>query len=343
VIGSALAVWAGIFAVVVASYDRERPTPALPRVAAAAPSYDYDAMLRDVAARTADEPGGSRATPANNVGQGKHGAKTAEAQARRHTKTTPADLRRGIARVNGPTPPTSDEGTPLPSNVNIAGTTLPTTGTSPPTTGTSPPTTGTSPPTTGTPPTTENTPPVTGGDPQSTEPIVSLDDPRLTPTQRAAAQALIDRTTFAMSLFPTAESVLAAGYEWIGDETANGIRHYINWSYLTDGRELDESRIESIVMQRDAFGELKVVSALYILEPGKTMADVPDIAGVLTTWHYRDDVCWNGHLLAGVFVDGTCTPGGERVVMPPMLYVWLVPNECGPFAAADTEGSACEQ
>jgi hypothetical protein len=328
IVVSALTVWVGMFAVVVASYDGDHPPlPTPPTVAAAAPSYSYDAMLRDVAARTADEPVGSAATPRNNRGQAKKRTSAAKAQASRRTEKASTRTHAGIPTISGPPP--ADAGALPPLDLNIAGTTPPTTGTTPPTSGTTPPTTGT-------------TPPTTGGDPQSTEPILSLDDPRLTAEQRAAAQDLIDRTTLAMSLFPTAESVMAAGYEWIGDEDANGFRHYINWSYLADGRELDEAHIESIVLQRDAFGELEVVSALYILEPGKTMADVPDIAGALTSWRYRDDVCWNGHALAGVFVDGACTPGGERMDMPPMLYVWLVPNECGPFAAA-AEGSACEQ
>jgi hypothetical protein len=169
-------------------------------------------------------------------------------------------------------------------------------------------------------------------------PIISLDDPRVTKSQRAAAQSLIDRTTAAMKSFGTLEAVVAGGYSWIQDGKNGGFRHYVNWSYLNDGRELDPSRIESIVTEKKADGSERVVSAMYILALGKTMADVPDVAGALTTWHDHKDLCWNGNVLAGRLVNGKCTPGGTLVLTPPMLHVWMVPHPCGPFAGIEGHG-----
>ena len=133
---------------------------------------------------------------------------------------------------------------------------------------------------------------------------------------------------------------MAAGYESIGDG-GSGYEHFVNWSYLEDGHELDSSRIESIVTKRNANGTRSIASALYILETGKTFADVPEIAGELTTWHDHQNLCWDGHRLAGTLVNGVCTPGGEFRGTPPMLHVWIVPHECGPFAGIDGHGSDC--
>jgi hypothetical protein len=174
-----------------------------------------------------------------------------------------------------------------------------------------------------------------------TGPIVSIDDPRLTAQQRNAAQSLLDSTIFGMQRFPNVDAVTSAGYEWIGDGARSGFRHYVNWSYLTDGRELDPSRIESVVAEMKAGGVLEVATAMYILEDGRTMSDVPEIAGELTTWHNHTNLCWVGHRLAGTLVNGACQPGGELRVTPPMLHVWLASQPCGPFSGVEGHGGDC--
>ena len=182
----------------------------------------------------------------------------------------------------------------------------------------------------------------TGGDPTAPSgPITSLDDPRLTPTQRAAAQHLIDITSAAMAAFPTVESVEQAGYTPIGDGGSDGYAHYVDWSYLSDGYELDPSHIEAIVVKSSSTGPKTVVSALYILSVGKTMADVPDIAGELTTWHIHTNLCFEGTHLVGLSdANGVCA-AGNLLVTPPMLHVWTVEQPCGPFAGIDENGVEC--
>ena len=186
----------------------------------------------------------------------------------------------------------------------------------------------------GSPPTTPHEHPTT-----PTGPITSVDDPRLTAAQRTAAQSLIDSTRAGMAKFPTPQSVKDAGYVHIGDG-GNGFEHWIREDYLADGVELDPNKIESIVIQRNG-GTRTVASAMYILNQGKTMADVPNIAGELTTWHIHDNLCFVGSRLSGVFVNGKCTPGGTLRVTPPMLHVWIVPHPCGPFAGIEGHGGDC--
>jgi hypothetical protein len=59
--------------------------------------------------------------------------------------------------------------------------------------------------------------PVEPDDPTATGPIVSVDDPRLTPAQRATALRLISEMKAAMLAYPSTAVLEAAGYRSIGD------------------------------------------------------------------------------------------------------------------------------
>ena len=171
-------------------------------------------------------------------------------------------------------------------------------------------------------------------------PVTSLYDPRLTPEQRVAARQLIDDTVAGMQRFPDIDSVIADGYVSIGDG-ATGFEHFINVGYIADGRELDPERIESIVARVNPDGSREVVSAMYLMSPGSTMDDVPDIAGSLTVWYDHQDLCWSGVRVVGrVGADGQC-PRGEFRGTAPMLHVWMVPHPCGPFAGLEGHGGGC--
>ena len=172
--------------------------------------------------------------------------------------------------------------------------------------------------------------------------IISLDDPRLTKPQRARAKTLLDDTRLAMAFFPDEAAVLAAGYKSIGDGRRVGsFEHFVNSAYMTDGRELDPHAIESIVLQRLPDGSKKVASAMYILNPGRTLADAPDIAGTLTPWHDHQNLCWDdaGHVV-GMLVNGVCRPSGTFRGTSPMIHVWLENTPCGPFAGIEGHGGA---
>jgi hypothetical protein len=173
-------------------------------------------------------------------------------------------------------------------------------------------------------------------------PVVSLADSRLTEEQRSRAISLLVSTRAAMlAHFPDRATVEAAGYQWIGDgRRAGGYEHFVKQEYLTDGRALDPDHIESIVLQRQADGSETVVTAMYILERGSTMADTPDIAGSLTAWHDHQNLCWDGNgRLAGIYVNGQCRPGGTFRPTAPMMHVWLTDPPCGPFSGIEGHGS----
>ena len=173
-----------------------------------------------------------------------------------------------------------------------------------------------------------------------TGPIVSLDDSRLSAAQKATAEDLLANTVAGMARFPDEAAVVAAGYLSIGDG-GTGFEHFVNVGYLTDGFELDANHIESIVL-RVSGGTKTVASAMYILTTGSTMADVPEIAGELTTWHDHQNLCWDGiRVVAVTNPDGSCPRGVFRPTAP-MLHVWLTPQPCGPFSGIEgTHGDAC--
>ena len=139
------------------------------------------------------------------------------------------------------------------------------------------------------------------------------------------------RTSLAGKTVATLE---AAGYQWIGDGGGGGYQHYVNWTYYTDGIEMNPAKIESVVVQNG-----QVVSGMYILNPGKTMANVPTLAGALTTWHDHQNLCFEGTQLVGIAVNGQCARG-RLTPTPPMLHVWLVPHPCGPFAGIESHGGS---
>ncbi len=189
-------------------------------------------------------------------------------------------------------------------------------------------------------PTTTTIPGVASG------PIISFADPRLTSDQRASAQALLDTSTAGMAQYnglvgrtALRNALNANGYASIGD-SGTGFEHYVNSAYLGDGIELDPYKVESVVLQRQPDNSWVLGSAMYILNNGKTMADVPEIAGTFTTWHDHQNLCWEGLQVVGLLVNGVCTRGTFRAT-PPMLHVWMTPQVCGPFTGIEGFGGTC--
>ena len=184
-----------------------------------------------------------------------------------------------------------------------------------------------------------------GASAAAADPIFSgADTSHASRQQIQAAKRLIETTRAAVAArFPDEGSLLAAGYQSIGDGRFVGsYEHFVRADYLIDGRELDPGHVESVVLERTAAGK-RVVSAMYILDWGKTMEDVPDIAGRLTAWHDHQNLCWDrsGTRLAGLVLNGRCVPGGTFRPTPPMLHVWLQDHRCGPFAGIEGHGDGC--
>ena len=157
-----------------------------------------------------------------------------------------------------------------------------------------------------------------------------------TDDQLEAARELIDETAAATTGYADVNAATAAGYRSIGDG-AGGYEHFVNPAFMGDGAVLDPQRPESLVYEVGAGGTRRFTTVMYTLGPGSTMDDVPDIAGNLTVWHTHEDLCFAPGTvrLSGVVVDGACRPGGVNRPSAPMLHVWVVPNDCGPFAGTD--------
>jgi hypothetical protein len=151
---------------------------------------------------------------------------------------------------------------------------------------------------------------------------------------------MVAATAAAIARYADPSDAVSAGYVWIGDgQPAGGFRHFVNAQYLVDGAVLDPARIESLVYRTAANGSLELVSGMYILRPGATTADVPDVAGDLAVWHQHTDLCFTRDgLISGVTGSGACPPGSINADTPPMLHVWIVDNPDGPFAAIEGAG-----
>lgn len=172
-----------------------------------------------------------------------------------------------------------------------------------------------------------------------TKPIDLGGVPGVTPEQQARAENLIAITLIRLPQFSDPAKAVAAGFRSIGD-AVTGDEHYINLDYFHDGRVLDPDHPESLVYEPDGAGGKKLVAAMFMLETGQTLADVPDVGGKLTQWHIHNNLCFT----TSAIVAGITAPGGScpapLVKGPdtPMIHVWIRPHPCGPFAALEGIG-----
>jgi hypothetical protein len=159
-----------------------------------------------------------------------------------------------------------------------------------------------------------------------------------TPAELMRAGAVVAEMKTALAGHTDTASVMAAGYRSIGD-AVTGHEHFVNTAYMADAEILRADHVEAIVFEVADDGTKRLVSGMFILPNGATMADVPDVAGPLTVWHDHQNLCWDGNRVVGILWKGTCTRGTFRPTAP-MLHVWVVDNECGPFAGIEGPNGA---
>lgn len=166
----------------------------------------------------------------------------------------------------------------------------------------------------------------------------------VTPEQQAAAENLIAITLVRLPQFADHRVAEAAGYHSIGD-ALTGHEHFIKWELINDDVFLDPDQPESLVYEIDrATGEKTLVSAMFMLNEGTSLDDVPELGGPLTQWHIHDDLCFTDDpvapRVAGITeVGGECPPPSTKLGTAPMIHVWITPHPCGPFAALEGVGA----
>jgi hypothetical protein len=165
----------------------------------------------------------------------------------------------------------------------------------------------------------------------------------VTPEQQAAAENLVAVTLVRLPQWADYRDAEAAGFHSIGDG-ATGHEHFINWDWLDDDVWLDPDYPESLVYQPQPDGSRLLVSAMYMLPGSVALEDVPDIGGALMQWHVHDNLCFTtdevAPQVATVTSSGGPCPAGTVMFAPyAMIHVWIVPHQCGPFAALEGIGA----
>ncbi|MEY4372006.1 MAG: hypothetical protein RL219_775 [Actinomycetota bacterium] len=165
----------------------------------------------------------------------------------------------------------------------------------------------------------------------------------VTPEQQARAESLVTLTLTKIPQFANTATAIERGWRSIGD-SITGFEHFINWSLIDDGVALNPDAPESLVYRVQPDGSRTLVSAMYMLPSNTPLEGVPDVGGRLTQWHIHDDLCFTrdpeAPRVAGLTrSDGTCRDSLQKFPLAPMIHVWIVPHECGPFAALEGIGA----
>lgn len=162
----------------------------------------------------------------------------------------------------------------------------------------------------------------------------------------AEAEALVTESLLTLPRFADVAMLVALGYRTIGD-AHTGFEHFVNWDLIADGRVLDPKYPESLVFKVDTdTGKKTLGGAMFMANPGDTLDTVPDVGGALVQWHVHDDLCFEGEPKAWRVYDvvepgKACRPGTFRLsqISVPMVHVWIIPHECGPFASLEGDGA----
>ncbi len=170
--------------------------------------------------------------------------------------------------------------------------------------------------------------------------------PGVSADEQAEAENLVTISLEKLPQFADIPTIEAMGYRSIGD-AGTGFEHFVNWALIADGKVLDADYPESLVFVVDrATGERTLGAAMYMANVDDTLDTVPDLGGDLVQWHIHDNLCYAGeenewHVAGIADPPAECPPGTRRLSENPvpMVHVWIVPHECGPFAALEGVGA----
>jgi len=162
--------------------------------------------------------------------------------------------------------------------------------------------------------------------------------------QQVRAQALIDATLLELPRWADTATAIADGYVSIGD-AGTGSEHYIKGSLISDSLMLDPTQPESLVY--NVVGDQRVLAGVMFIASPRPTDDptLTDFAGGLMTWHNHGNLCWDlvkGQLnVIGIINEttGKCERGFNAGGETPMVHVWIVAHQCGPFAALEGQGA----
>ena len=156
----------------------------------------------------------------------------------------------------------------------------------------------------------------------------------VTPQQQAAAENLLAVTLADLPQFADPAAVEAMGFVSIGDGFL-GHEHYLNVANMNDDKILDPDYPESLVFDTSVTPK-RLAAAMFMMNPGDSLDDVPELGGKLTQWHVHDNLCFAGPRVAGLTdAEGKCAAGLTKGAETPMIHVWIEPHPCGPFAALE--------
>lgn len=176
----------------------------------------------------------------------------------------------------------------------------------------------------------------------------AADPSTATPEQRAAADALLADTRAGLWQWTDDKKVYDAGFRSINDG-ATGYEHLVNWDWINDDAVLDPDKPESLVYRVADDGKKYLEAAMYMAPAGTPDAEVPDVGGPITQWHIHNDLCYSPvrmvdgapqRVVVGLTSGpGQCSRGEYLSPQAPMLHVWTVERECGPFASLEGIGA----
>jgi hypothetical protein len=160
----------------------------------------------------------------------------------------------------------------------------------------------------------------------------------VTPEQQAAAENFVAVTLVRLPRWSDPAVAEAAGFHTIGDG-ATGVEHFVNQAFMTDDVILDPDRPESLVYDTEHGGR-RLVAAMYMVQRGLPLDQVPNIGGKLMQWHTHENLCYNpqGRVAGLTDAAGHCPAGLVKPVPTPMIHVWIEAHRCGPFAALEGIG-----